>query len=103
MIGVSFYITMCDYCRHAGGRGCRAFPDGLPQLLLDGEYDHRHEYPGDGGIRFEADDEEDWRASSVRKMMDGELEDCEWMAERYARTVQQVLGEARAAAESAKR
>ena len=31
---------------------CDAFPDGVPDAIFLGGFDHREEYPGDGGIRF---------------------------------------------------
>jgi hypothetical protein len=31
---------------------CSAFPDGIPAEILDGGFDHREPYPGDGGIRY---------------------------------------------------
>jgi len=95
---MSFRIGMCDYCRHAEGPACRAFPDGIPRAILSGEYDHRREYPGDGGVRFEPKSEERWQRSPVRELMDGELEGCEWLAQEYADTAARVLGEAAAAA-----
>lgn len=32
---------------------CEAFPAGIPHPILDNEFDHRDEYPGDNGQRFE--------------------------------------------------
>lgn len=32
---------------------CLAFPDGIPEEILEDEYDHRGQYPGDHGIRYE--------------------------------------------------
>ncbi|SEG95983.1 hypothetical protein SAMN05444920_109227 [Nonomuraea solani] len=31
---------------------CAAFPEGVPAEIYGGGFDHRHEHPGDGGIRF---------------------------------------------------
>ncbi|AWS46459.1 hypothetical protein [Streptosporangium sp. 'caverna'] len=31
---------------------CDAFPGGVPDAIFFGGFDHREEYPGDGGIRF---------------------------------------------------
>ncbi|WP_198679447.1 hypothetical protein [Thermomonospora amylolytica] len=33
-------------------RYCRAFPDGIPEDISLGGFDHRLPYPGDGGVRF---------------------------------------------------
>lgn len=95
---MSIIALMCDYCRHADGPRCRAFPDGIPRIILSGEYDHRREYPGDGGVRFEPKSEAHWQRSQERKLMDGEVEGCEWLAQEYADTAARVLGEAAAAA-----
>ena len=32
---------------------CRAFPGGIPEEVLSGEFDHSNAYAGDSGIRFE--------------------------------------------------
>ena len=38
---------------------CAAYPGGMPDEILVGEADHRNPYPGDHGIRFEAEKEEE--------------------------------------------
>ncbi len=43
------------------GFACAAFPDGIPAAIYVEGFDHRHPYPGDGGVRFELD-----RASTVQ-------------------------------------
>lgn len=47
---------LCGICKHRfeDFTGCKAFPNGLPDEIADYGYDHRHPYPGDGGIRFES-------------------------------------------------
>lgn len=32
---------------------CLAFPDGIPDDILDGEFDHTDPHEGDGGIMYE--------------------------------------------------
>jgi len=31
---------------------CRAFPDGIPELIITGKHDHTKPFPGDHGIRY---------------------------------------------------
>lgn len=43
----------CVTCnRYRGLLTCDAFPERIPQVILEGSFDHRKPYPGDGGIRW---------------------------------------------------
>jgi len=49
---------MCLFCKHLieteeGRDVCKAFPEGIPDEIYFHYYDHRKEFPGDKGIRFE--------------------------------------------------
>lgn len=54
-------IPLCESCVRLGpgpdgiGFACAAFPDGIPAAIYIEGFDHRHPYPGDGGVRFELD------------------------------------------------
>ena len=44
----------CDNCAHyIGALTCTAFPEGIPEDILSGYFDHAEPHEGDNGIRFE--------------------------------------------------
>lgn len=49
---------ICIHCSHAAHdptpATCAAFPDGIPESILNNERDHRLPYRGDDGLRFHA-------------------------------------------------
>lgn len=51
------FVTMseqCLTCKHKGRNlSCAAFPDVIPNEILNGGHDHRLPFPGDGGVRYE--------------------------------------------------
>ena len=56
------YHPMCMECEHYNYRGeaftCEAFPGGIPEEIITGEFEHNkpwpnEENPQDNGIRFE--------------------------------------------------
>jgi hypothetical protein len=49
--------SQCSQCVHLIDKRlwrCQAFPGGIPSAILTNQFDHRNEYPGDHGIRFES-------------------------------------------------
>ena len=51
-------VHQCAFCKHyKGNKGvtclCTAFPEGVPEEIINNKFDHRHSYPGDHGIRWE--------------------------------------------------
>ncbi len=56
-------VHQCFSCKHfiertGNGARCKAF-DSIPHEILRDEVDHRKPYPGDNGIQWEADVDED--------------------------------------------
>lgn len=48
-------LTPCQTCKHRlSGFTCKAFPRGIPQVILTGENDHQDHYTGDGGVIYES-------------------------------------------------
>lgn len=46
--------VLCASCVHLEpDLTCKAFPDGIPDAIADGDADHREPYTGDQGVRFE--------------------------------------------------
>lgn len=45
---------ICFDCKHFRGLfHCDAFPDRIPQAIIESEHDHTKPYPGDHGIQFD--------------------------------------------------
>lgn len=51
-------VAMASQCvgcsRKASNDSCDAYPQGIPMQILTNEHDHREEFPGDGGLLYEA-------------------------------------------------
>lgn len=52
--------AQCVNCQHFRLlQTCRAFPDGIPEPIMLGDFNHEEAYDGDNGILFaEVDDDE---------------------------------------------
>ena len=52
-----FIISQCNKCQNYFKDElkiiCKAFPNGIPNEILTGEFDHTKPYKGDNGLRFE--------------------------------------------------
>ena len=59
--GSGMTVTQCLSCKHWVPKswGCSAFMSSIPQAIRTNDYDHREEYDGDDGIRFEPKDDTD--------------------------------------------
>lgn len=50
----SVHMSVCLYCKHkTEGATCAAFPDGIPEDILNQDNDHTEPVEGDNGIQFE--------------------------------------------------
>lgn len=50
----------CKHLRTFGPPQCDAFPDAIPQDIIENRADHRRPIAGDGGIQFEAKSKSAW-------------------------------------------
>jgi hypothetical protein len=53
--------TQCIYCTrfqpgNPQGPTCTAFPSGIPEPIIQNEFDHRQPHPDDNGMQFDAVD-----------------------------------------------
>lgn len=53
-------VPICVKCKHYNKIdyeklifSCWAYPDGIPDEIIEGEVDHKKPYKGDNGIQFE--------------------------------------------------
>tara|TARA_R110000737_G_scaffold348421_1_gene382192 strand:+ start:852 stop:1070 length:219 start_codon:yes stop_codon:yes gene_type:complete len=55
---MTIFPPQCIACIHYNSDdvvkySCKAFPDRIPDEILEGEHDHKEPFKGDHGIRFE--------------------------------------------------
>ncbi|MFN8634624.1 MAG: hypothetical protein U0893_12270 [Chloroflexota bacterium] len=59
----SLVMPICMFCVHYDrasqgyGHKCAAFPEGIPEAIIESEADHRRPIEGDQGIQFTPDSE----------------------------------------------
>lgn len=55
MSGIQFGDGICWKCKHVNPDGltCKAFPEGIPGEILNGDVKHVRPIKGDRGIQFE--------------------------------------------------
>jgi len=57
---------------HSEHLACIAFPDGIPEDILTGQFDHRNEHEGDHGFRYKPVGENDdavktWNPQPIKR------------------------------------
>ncbi|MEX2246200.1 MAG: hypothetical protein WEC75_05890 [Dehalococcoidia bacterium] len=67
---------MCLWCRYlepSGGYTCAAYPDGIPEVIIESRADHRKPHAGDHGIRFEPvrDGDDEHAARAFKRAQEG--------------------------------
>lgn len=48
----SAFCLICEYFNHNKYGTCKAFPDGIPHVIVSGEVSHFKNVEGDKGIKF---------------------------------------------------
>lgn len=54
---ISELCLACKHYRTDGVPACDAFPDGIPDEIRRGDFDHRDKFEGDNGIRWDPEKE----------------------------------------------
>lgn len=55
---LEIYETICISCaNYDGACQCKAFPDGIPDDIVEGAFKHTKPYKGDNGIQYEKNPE----------------------------------------------
>ena len=59
----------CATCKNHIPRtfSCRAFPNGIPDEIAEGMWDHRESFPGDNGILYDPKDPDDPQSAPYAK------------------------------------
>lgn len=63
----SSYLPICLWCKYFNIQSfendkfatCNAFPNGIPNLVFHGDFDHREPFPNDNNIQFKTRDNGD--------------------------------------------
>jgi hypothetical protein len=60
----------CATCKNQIRRTltCKAFPEGIPDIITSGKFDHREPYPGDNGIMYDPIDPNNPKAAPYVKL-----------------------------------
>lgn len=54
-------IPICLNCKHLKSSdesfklSCKAFPRGIPEIIISGEFNHKKPHPKDNGIQYKED------------------------------------------------
>lgn len=65
-------MPICESCALLGPgpdgfAACDAFPDGIPDEIYIGGFDHRRPFPGDGGVLYEMEEGAEGRLRAYEK------------------------------------
>jgi hypothetical protein len=64
-------LPICYFCTRFNRKDftCEAYPKGIPVEILHEAFDHRNEYKGDGGIRFELNKKETEAFNKIKEII----------------------------------